>query len=154
MQKARMKGTRIEALLACGMLLCMVGCAHQDEWTRGDTVRQVMLYTVMTADAYSTTNIQYDPHVREIGPLARQVLGAQPSTSDTWQYFITAGLVHYAVVRSLPAQWRPWYQGAFIAGHTAYIINNAKLGLFNRTTPPEPFIGPICRLCPIKAISQ
>lgn len=114
------------------MVICLTGCAHSDAWTSQDTRLQATLYIAMAADAYTTRNIQYDPNIEEVGPIAKHVLGSQPSTASTWQYFLSEGIMHYFIVRALPAEWRPWYQGVWIADHTSAAIINGDRGLFHR----------------------
>ncbi len=134
-------------VIALVLLSLLGGCAHQDEWTSQDTWMQVGVYTLMAADAYSTTNIQYDPDQGEIGPIAHHALGRQPKTSDTWQYFVVMGTLHYVVARVLPEGYRTWYQGALIAGHTHWIVNNADQGLFSKYEAPPPIQEPQCTMC-------
>jgi hypothetical protein len=110
-------------------LLVLSGCAHNDPWTTRDTWMQVGLTTALAADAYTTAKIQYDPNLREVGPLASHVLGPQPSTSDTWQYFTTLAVSHYFIVRALPRRWRPYWQGAYIVNHAYWVRNNCSLEL-------------------------
>jgi len=112
--------------------VCMVGlsgCAHTDEWTRRDTMMQLGATVMMLGDAITTTKIQYDPNVHESAPVATQFLGPQPSTSDTYQYFGAVIITSYLISRALPAKWRPYYQGAQIAGHGYGFWNNCNMGL-------------------------
>lgn len=105
------------------------GCAHQDDWTRRDTVMQVGVTVVLVADAVTTSRIQYYPDVFEAGPVARKVLGLQPDTSDTYLYFGSLIVSNYLISRALPARWRPYWQGWNMAEHGYSVINNCRLGL-------------------------
>lgn len=105
------------------------GCAHEDAWRTQDTVGQVVLTAVLIADAHSTSNIQYTPNVWEAGPIASKVLGLQPSTSDTWQYFTTLAISHYFITRAMPAKWRPYWQGFNTGAHAWAVWGNCEMNL-------------------------
>ena len=109
------------------LVLLMSGCAT--DWTRADTNRQLLLTGLMAVDAYQTTRIQYDPGLIEGVPLTRSVLGSNPSTAPTYQYFAELALSHYLIARVLPAKWRPYYQGFFVLDHLYGIHTNIRLGL-------------------------
>lgn len=100
------------------------GCAHGDPWTRQDTILQIGVTAAIACDAYTTTQIQYHEGVYENGPIAKHVLGPQPSTSDTYQFMATVALSNYLVSRALPAKWRPYWQGVNLAQHSYYCGNN------------------------------
>ena len=114
------------AILAFSLL---TGCAHSDPWTKQDTILQSIYTGTLVIDAIQTSQIQYYPELEEGGAVARRVLGSQPSTSDTWQYFTTLAVSNYLITRALPAKWRPFWQGANIAGHGKAIFNNCAHGL-------------------------
>ncbi len=114
------------------LILCIFllgGCAHQDDWTRRDTVMQWGVTVVLVADAVTTSRIQYDPNVFEAGPLASKALGLQPDTSDTYQYFASLIVVNYFISRALPAKWRPYWQSWEMTVHGYAVINNCNNGL-------------------------
>ena len=111
------------------VLATTLGCAHSDPWTKQDTILQVGVSAVLALDAVTTADIQYHSNIVEIGPVARPLLGANPSSSDTWTYFATVALSHYLISRALPAKWRPYWQGATILYETRWIINNCSIGL-------------------------
>ncbi len=110
-------------------LACLSGCAHSDAWSRQDTVLQSIVTATLIADAIQTSEIQYHPHIYENGPIAKHVLGRQPGTAETWQYFGSVIVFNYLVARALPAKWRPFWQGATIAYETDLLISNCVLGL-------------------------
>ena len=111
------------------LLASCAGCAHQDSWTTQDTVLQSIYTATLVVDAIQTSEIQYHPDLEEGGVIARSVLGRNPSTSDTWQYFGSLAVTNYLVSRALPARWRPWWQGANIAHQTTLIFSNCAHGL-------------------------
>ena len=99
-------------------LSCITGCAHQDDWTRQDTVGQVAVWSAMAIDAYNTSQIQYRDGWEEQGPLARPILGSQPSTEGTILYFSTLAITNYLIARSLPSEWRPYWHTFTFIDHT------------------------------------
>ena len=110
-------------------LVFLSGCASTDQWTRQDTWMQVGVTAVIAADAYTTSKIQYTPGIYESGPIARQVLGLQPTTSDTYLYFGTLIISNYFITRMMPAKWRKYWQGWEMTAHGYAIVNNCNLGL-------------------------
>ena len=84
---------------------------------------------LLAADAYTTSRIQYHENIHEAGPIAKHVLGSQPSTSDTWMYFGTLAISNYFIGAALPEKWRPYWYGGQIATHGYAVINNCNLGL-------------------------
>jgi hypothetical protein len=77
-------------------------------------------------DGIQTSKIQYYDDLQEVGPVAKHVLGPQPSTSSTWQYFATVALTHWLVARALPPKWRPYWQGIGIATEIPVLIRNEE----------------------------
>lgn len=108
------------------ILLPLLGCAHQDEWTKQDTKFQIAVTIAMAADGYTTSKIQYTPKMSEQGRVAKAFLGPQPSTSDVWIYTGTLMISSYFISRSLPAKWRPFWQIYQIADHGTAAITNCQ----------------------------
>ena len=119
----------MRAVIIALAVLTLTGCAHSDPWSKRDTVLQVTYTGMVVIDAIQTSDIQYHDNLVEGGPIARRVLGANPSTSDTWQYLTTVAISHYLITRALPAKWRPWWQGVGIADETSAIFKNCANGL-------------------------
>jgi len=107
----------------------LAGCASSDPWTRQDTVLQSLVTATYVIDAIQTSEIQYHPELEEGGAIAQSVLGRQPSTSDTWQYFATVSVSSYLIARALPAKWRPFWQGGQLAVQGKTIFGNCAQGL-------------------------
>ncbi len=118
-----MRLTLIMIVLAC------TGCAHNDPWTRKDTQREVVFNLVNIADAVTTSRIQDHPNLTEGHWLANSVLGDNPSTDDTVKYFASRAVVHYLIGRSLPAKWRPYWQGFNVVEGAITIHKNCENGL-------------------------
>jgi len=117
-------------IVVCLLALCLVsGCAGSRNWSTQDTVLQSIVTGLLVIDAVQTSQIQYHPELEEGGLVARNVLGRQPRTSDTWQYFATVAFTSYVVSYYLPPKWRPFWQGGQIAYETKLIFNNCAHGL-------------------------
>ena len=114
--------------VALVLLLMLSGCATQSNWSTHDTWMQVGVTVALAADAYTTSKIQYNPPLIEVG-LARHVLGPIPSTRDTYMYFGTAMISSYLISRWLPPRLRPWWQGAIILVETKVVAVNCSNGL-------------------------
>ena len=115
-------------LLVIVTFMLLQGCAHSDPWTERDTVLQVAYTVTLAADAITTSRIQYHDNIQEVGP-AQYVLGSQPSTASTWQYFTSVAIVNAIITRALPAKWRLYWQSAGIASQTKAVISNCRLEL-------------------------
>lgn len=107
-------------------LTLLQGCAHSDPWTRQDTTLQLITTGMFAIDAVQTSEIQYHGNIRENGPFAKHVLGRQPHTAETWQYFATVSLSHWLISRALPAKWRPFWQGTAIGYQAKTIYLNCS----------------------------
>jgi len=116
-------------------LLTLVGCAHEDPWTRKDTAYELAYVVAISADAYSTSQIQYHKNIIEKQPITHAILGNNPSTSGTWQYFASIALTHYLISRALPQKYRRWWQVGGATYHSYFILNNCNIELCrnNRT---------------------
>lgn len=117
----------LAVMMVAWLTLCS-GCAHSDPWTPRDTWMQVGVTAVYAADAYTTSKIQHNPPLIEVG-LARHALGRYPGTSETYMYFGTLMLSNYLISRALPARLRPYWQGANMAAHGKAVIVNCQAGL-------------------------
>ncbi len=119
----------LKIFIIAALYMHVTGCAHSDPWTKQDTVLQSIYTATLVIDGIQTSEIQYRRDLEEGGPIARAVLGPNPSTSDTWMYFGTLAISNYLITRALPEEWRPFWQGANIAMHGKAIISNCAHGL-------------------------
>ncbi len=118
-------------------LVFLMGCAHSDPWTKGDTVLEGIHLATVIADGIGTSKIQYHPNLIENGPIAKHALGRNPKTSDVWMYMATVAVSHWFVSRMLPKGWRSIWQGVGIARHGSAVNSGHQMGLFSQpcTTP-------------------
>ena len=105
------------------LMLLLMGCAHSDPWTKRDTALQWTHTLVLAMDAVQTADIHNSPEIEE-GGFARYFLGKNPEPAETYTYFAASAVVSYLVTRALPAEWRPWWQGANITRVAYSIVNN------------------------------
>ena len=117
------------AIVATLAILTNVGCAHSDEWTRRDTIRQLGVTVTITGDAWTTSRIHKTPGVYEKGRLVRPFLGTQPDPTEVYIFFASAAITNYFIARALPAKWRPWFQTGMMIGYIRNIENNCELDL-------------------------
>ncbi len=116
----------------CAILIALAllsGCAHTDGWDRKDTMYQLGVTAVLAGDAYTTMQMQYAPGVQEGGPIAKRVLGLEPSTEDTLMYFASIAISNYFISRVLPRKWRRRWQTWEMTVHGYSIARNCDLGL-------------------------
>ena len=115
-------------LAAVLVALTLTGCASQD-WTRGDTAREILFQATNAIDAYQTAQIRHRPDLQEGHIVTAAIIGEQPSESDVALYFGTVAVSHFAISRILPPKWRRWFQVGTL-GYSAYTVdNNCERGL-------------------------
>ena len=114
------------------VVLCAQGCAHNDEWSRGDTDRFIAYAVAGAADTYTTSRFQYHPELEEANPIVAAAIGRNPSTSDLWQGWATVTISNYFIARALPEKWRKRYINTWTVAHGTLAIYNcgrlSKLG--------------------------
>ena len=98
--------------IIAALYMHVTGCAHSDPWTKQDTVLYAAYVGTLAYDAHTTAEIRNYPRIEEGGQIARQVLGPNPSSSDTYQYFATLAISNYLIARALPDKWRDVWLGA------------------------------------------
>lgn len=116
---------RIYVLLAVLAIvaLCCSGCASEN-WRSIDTGREITFQAAVAIDALQTAQIRHRDDIHEAGPLARSVMGPEPSAGDVAMYFSTVAISHYLIARALPPKWRDWFQNTTVAYHTFVITRN------------------------------
>ncbi len=114
-------------LIVLLLITVLGGCAHEDPWTRGDTMLYAGYVAAGALDTKSTSRFQYYPDIYEVNPAVYWTLGRSPSTPDLWQAYISVVAVNYFVARALPTKWRTRYLGVWTVGHGAAWINNCRL---------------------------
>ena len=112
------------------LLPFLAGCAHQDEWTTGDTVWQGIYTAVLLADCYAANNIQDHPNIIENGEIATMFMGQTPSTESVIGYCLTMGISNYVIARALPRGWRTIWQAGTATRHALAVNEANQLGLF------------------------
>jgi hypothetical protein len=96
------------------------------DWNSDDTTREVSFQVVNILDALQTNEIRSRPDVVEVGPVARAMMGPEPSGSDVALYFATRALSHYLISRILPPRWREWYQTTSLVSASFVVWRNCE----------------------------
>lgn len=113
------------ALIIAMLALC--GCSI--DMTRADWTREAAWQGLNAYDAVQTARIQHLPNVEEANPVTRHLLGANPSSSDTYQLFIVYGMGHALISAAFPPEWRKYWQYLSITASGVTIYNNDRMGL-------------------------
>lgn len=98
--------------------------AAADEWTRGDTVRQLLFTTALAADWRQSREIARDPERNDYNPFLRD-----QDTARVDQYFAACALGHYLVARALPRPWREGWQLTWFVVELGTVHHNVRAGV-------------------------
>lgn len=108
-------------------LTSIVGCAHEDAWTRQDTKHFSTYVAAASIDSYSTYRLlEMDPFAIERNSLIVGVVGERPSAQELFLGTVVVATINYFVARSLPYEYRRKYLGVWTFGHSTFAISNAK----------------------------
>ena len=109
------------------LLLLLVSCpVMADEWTTSDTYREATYIAIDSMDWAQTREIAHDPKkYRE----QNGFLGDHPSVQRVDAYFVSAALVHYAIARMLPSDYRAGFQYVTIGIELGWVQHNAHMGI-------------------------
>lgn len=108
------------------LALALTGCANAPDWRPYDTRREVVYQLVNAADAWQTAQIQHRADLVEVGPMARSLMGAEPSDRDVAIYFTSMAVSHYVISRILPPKWRSWWQNTTLLYHSSVVYENCS----------------------------
>ena len=107
-------------------ILFLVFCSTAGaDWSREDSVRQSVVFSLMLVDWAQTREIARNPQFRELNP----VLGPSPSSKEVDVYFVAAGAAHYLLARALPPEWRKRWQYVWIGGQASTVMWNHQMGV-------------------------
>lgn len=116
-------------LLVALSWLVWPGYVRSDEWTKEDTKWQLVSTALQIIDAGQTADIRNHDDIHEAMPLTREVIGKNPSRTETALFFTGMIGLNYGIARMLPAPYRRYYQGARIMFNTGLIAHNYSIGL-------------------------
>lgn len=89
-------------------------------------IRNELIFAgTLLVDYNQTLDIKNHPGMYETNP----ILGQHPSDARIRNYFLLAGLGHYAVTKALPSEYRPYWQYGWIALEVLTILHNQQIGL-------------------------
>lgn len=107
----------------------LTGCAHQDEWTRADTTREIIIQVGVLADAYQTYRIHKTPSLHEGNSRTAKIIGNQPEPDNILMYMGSYAISHYLIARALPARLRKYYQYTSMYGQWSTVRDNCLIDL-------------------------
>jgi len=109
------------------LCLLLAGQARADEWSRADTVRQVIASAVIIADWRQTLYIA--DHPESYYEKTNFFLDKHPDREAVNTYFALFLLSNYAVAAALPPSWRPYFQYLTIGYEAYYVRHNLSIGI-------------------------
>ena len=112
-------------IIICFLFFASPAAAY-DAWTKTDLALEGAAIGLMAADWAQTRTVSRNPDkYHETNP----ILGDHPSTDTVDRYFAASILGHVAVAHCIPARWRQWWAGAFIAIEGATVGHNNSIGV-------------------------
>ena len=114
-------------ILLCGVFqIILCSCSFGENWTRGDTYREVAWGAIHIADWAQTRQIAQNPDkYHETNP----ILGSHPSTQSVDLYMGSVLIVHPFISAALPKPYRDVWQYMSIGVSGACVINNISIGV-------------------------
>lgn len=122
------RGTLLVLIVAL-CLAMLSGRCSADEWTKYNTRLEMGYVALALADAMQTNDIQNHDDIEEANPVARALIGNNPSTAGTAAYFGGAIVGHYVISRVLPKGWREAWQTGTVIVQGGVVANNWAIGL-------------------------
>jgi hypothetical protein len=114
----------ILAVLLFGMIP-----AHADDWSTGDTKREVAFQTLWAVDFLQTRTIVDDPirwHEEN------NFLGLHPAIGAVNRYFLVGSVLHTGIAYLLPEKYRAPFQYVSIGVEGGYVAHNFSIGISAR----------------------
>jgi hypothetical protein len=108
--------------LACGVAFAIAAGGCGARRSRRDIALEVSSATANLVDAHQSIAIA------AAGQEMNPIVGAHGERLSVWTYAMSAALLHVLVTDSLPASWRPAWQGASIGLESAVVVDNWRKG--------------------------
>lgn len=99
--------------------------SQADDWSKSDTLREVVVLTLFVADWRQTRDSINKPGYTEINP----ILGEKPSAKEINTYFGVMALAHVGASYFLPRKWREGFQYTTIGYEAGVVFRNNRIGL-------------------------
>jgi hypothetical protein len=108
-------------------VVLLLGCAQAfaDEWTKGDTERELVYAALLVADWRQTQDISRHSNMEE----SNEILGEHPGNGKINRYFIVANALQLTIAYALPSEWRKAWQYSGIGFEFAIVRHNKLIGL-------------------------
>ena len=112
--------------VALALLSLLAGCAATpgEDWSPADTRRQLAATALIVVDGLQTAEFAGDPRWSEGNPVARAIVGADPSAEAALAGAAAWALTNYVVARRLTPEWRRRLQWLTIGGHGLAVLYN------------------------------
>ena len=110
------------------LLLLLSSSVYADEWTTGDTYRELAFQTLNIIDWGQTRYVAEHPdqfYEKE----SQQFIGKHPTTGRVDAYMAQSAVLHFIVAYYLPSSWRVPFQYITIGGKLNNTIGNASIGV-------------------------
>ena len=108
------------------IILLFPSLVMADEWSTGDTKREVSFQTLWLIDYAQTRNIAANPYKWYE---QNNYLGAHPTTGAVNRYFLVGSILHFGVSKLLPEKYRAPFQYGTIAIEVGYVAHNYSIGI-------------------------
>lgn len=114
-------------LLLCFLFVILFSPrSHADDWSTGDTYREVTFQTLWVVDFGQTRNIS--EHTQQYYE-TNHYLGQHPTLGAVDRYFIVGAALHAGIAYVLPESLRAPFQYVTIGIETGYVAHNFHLGI-------------------------
>jgi hypothetical protein len=119
-RRIKLGGNSATSLACVAALAIAAGCGAR--WSRRDVLLEASSATVNLIDASQSTAIA------AAGLESNPFIGQHGERMGVWPYAITAAVLHVLVTDTLPASWRPAWQGASIGFEGALVVDSWRKG--------------------------
>ena len=102
--------------------------ALADNWTDGNTYREVAFQTLNVIDWGQTRYVAQNPD-RYCESESAWIIGKHPSVETVDTFMIVSAILHPVVAYYLPSSWRSAFQYVTIGGKLNNVIGNVSIGI-------------------------
>ena len=114
-------------LLVFLLVFGLVKACRTDDWSREDTIRQVVDLGLTAIDWQQTQEIAKHPEsFHELNP----IIGSHPTVHGVNNYFLASAIIKTGISYALPSgKWREAWQYITIGSSATLIANNYNIGI-------------------------
>lgn len=118
----------MKTILLAILLTCLIQTSKADDWTTGDTVRQVTYLTIQAMDWNQTRHIAKHPETYSEVTID-SIIGKHPSTKNVDAWMLSTMILHTGLVYILPSSTRKVFQYTSIVMKGDAVAKNYVIGL-------------------------